>query len=929
MRVGEGKETDEFKQKSSFIGMPSPTDVANALDSTRMEALVTDSVSSIDDRPPISERPAVDTLGINWCNHSLYHGAVYGVVWGDEPISDVNSELDAAIGVDQEEALAALVSTELQEDNNKEDDERREIEKYLVGFTHNLLGELNSLDGLDRFEKARHKMTFHPVDSGILFDYVQEEIQREWLPDNRISETVMAAMKKDKLYSQSDAARGGLGRLFGKSKTSADLKSPLHTLGKYDSSVMEKESSERVGKVTAYGAPRYYETKDPVLILSNERVSTRPAKEGKYHSEGKTRVRTEADLKQNFADLQSARSIETKISLPDWLPQEIPLLLREFAMLSVLITSDKEQFQSYNRGENQQLFDSQETMSSHVAIQPWSQPWLPILADVEVTYTSQTEGWALGEVDYERDETDLIPETEPITMTFSQRLPLTRSIGNVVASHIRRFLDEEADLDEQVAMNGVLDSDEELQFEQLINSFENRDLHTVTLSGIDDEINGFSEDLPMRSGTLQINKLSLVDAYGQVDTIRPEGLLVAEGSNPPAVSIGISLENENDDSGLMVLRPRLTKPARLDVCLLANDNDSKAANAAMGSVFGQEIASNPICGYLLPDHVEWAMEVFDSKGESCGQLRVAERDWSLGGIQKGKLAWDNAPGADGVMGALPASGNEHLDKLLNAMYEIGLVDEQEEGISHSGEGVLSAMLRSIDVTTWHNDPFGNGGGGHPSFFMGRPVAVVRASLRLQVEGGSVELNDKERAHKFQIRLGSIAREIDGLLGYFVNDNYKRFHAVYPLDSNGQPEFPDSHSIDHPYVVFDPTIDVLPEKTIHLTLLMNPQSAFHITSGFLPQKEITLLRDHWEDAVARIAPTFKIGPVLVDPSSVRMPIDESRPSLSWSWIQRQTPSQWEESPIKRSDSLAGLPTLTTEAFEGWLKLDIDEQEEMTN
>ena len=110
MRVGEGKETDEFKQKSSFIGMPSPTDVANALESTRMEALVTDSVSSIDDRPPISERPAVDTLGINWCNHSLYHGAVYGVVWGDEPISDVNSELDAAIGVDQEEALAALVS---------------------------------------------------------------------------------------------------------------------------------------------------------------------------------------------------------------------------------------------------------------------------------------------------------------------------------------------------------------------------------------------------------------------------------------------------------------------------------------------------------------------------------------------------------------------------------------------------------------------------------------------------------------------------------------------------------------------------------------------------------------------------------------------------------------------------------------------------
>ena len=111
--------------------------------------------------------------------------------------------------------------------------------------------------------------------------------------------------------------------------------------------------------------------------------------------------------------------------------------------------------------------------------------------------------------------------------------------------------------------------------------------------------------------------------------------------------------------------------------------------------------------------------------------------------------------------------------------------------------------------------------------------------------------------------------------------------------------------------------------------MNPQSSVHVTSGFLPQKEITLLREHWEDAVSRIAPSFRVGPVLVDPSSIRMPIDDAKPNLKWSWTHRETPSDWMEAPIKRSDSLAGLPNGKMTAYEGWIKLDIDESQESGN
>ena len=68
--------------------------------------------------------------------------------------------------------------------------------------------------------------------------------------------------------------------------------------------------------------------------------------------------------------------------------------------------------------------------------------------------------------------------------------------------------------------------------------------------------------------------------------------------------------------------------------------------------------------------------------------------------------------------------------------------------------------------------------------------------------------------------------------------------------------------------------------------MNPQSALHITSGFLPQKQITLLREHWDVPVSKIAPTFKVGPVLVDPANIRMPIESANPVMNWEWLHRE-------------------------------------------
>ena len=138
------------------------------------------------------------------------------------------------------------------------------------------------------------------------------------------------------------------------------------------------------------------------------------------------------------------------------------------------------------------------------------------------------------------------------------------------------------------------------------------------------------------------------------------------------VRVGLSLETPDDSNNILLMKPRIPRGARLNLRLLSYDEDQAEANSG-SSVLALDPdddmippARSPVCGFLLPDHIEWAMEVFDHNGEAKGQLRVADRHWGHLGIQKGQLAWDIAPGLPSPVGELPDCGNIHLDRLLHS-----------------------------------------------------------------------------------------------------------------------------------------------------------------------------------------------------------------------------------------------------------------------
>ena len=54
--------------------------------------------------------------------------------------------------------------------------------------------------------------------------------------------------------------------------------------------------------------------------------------------------------------------------------------------------------------------------------------------------------------------------------------------------------------------------------------------------------------------------------------------------------------------------------------------------------------------------------------------------------------------------------------------------------------------------------------------------------------------------------------------------------------------------------------------------MHPAGKVHLTSGVLPRKALQLARDWVQPGLAVIAPSVRVGPVLVDADAIRLPKD---------------------------------------------------------
>jgi hypothetical protein len=432
----------------------------------------------------------------------------------------------------------------------------------------------------------------------------------------------------------------------------------------------------------------------------------------------------------------------------------------------------------------------------------------------------------------------------------------------------------------------------------------------------------------LRSGFLRILRLRLVDSFGQfVDLAGSSDTATAD---PTKLMHTEPLEVTGRPE-LLAMPPRFTSPARLWLRLMDASGGPDEARLATD----QQSGISPVCGYLMPNHLESALEFFGIDGANLGVVRPADDN---------SVLWEDAPGSSTAVGQSPLRSvpNTFLADVGDALIRWGTADAGEPALKDTA---LRGLLRVIDSTLWSVDPFGHQGDEHFSLLVGHPVVVMRALLRLELR----EPVDPSAAN-FQtvpVRLGALAQWQDGLLGYFVNDDYTKLYcsdaAAAGLARQIGPgtgflqqanltqgyfnqfaadisagETQGATPVKHPFIDTSGIVEIHPNQDVNLTLLVEPNTYIHATCGLLPRKEIGMHREWIRDALARLAPTFRFGPVLIDPKNIRMPV-ATELNGTWSWDHRVDVTTWSNDPVTNATQDAILSPDPPIGSEGWLQL----------
>ena len=595
-----------------------------------------------------------------------------------------------------------------------------------------------------------------------------------------------------------------------------------------------------------------------------------------------------------------------------------------------------------------------------VGVTVWSQPWDPLWLEWEVAVQANDHlvGWTLGQVDMDTDN----PAAGTTVKTFQGRTPLHTGTATTLEASIRTWLttEEQRDLNN----DGETDPATEEALRKIADGIGYLDVLTTMLDGFSARFLGLPVDafgvvrprnpdgsvqpptpvdIPqlLLTGVLQLQRARIVDTFGRTLDLPMSALHVPEREVVTEPSLGLAL------------RPRLLRPSRwlfrfVDPSLASvtpgvGNLASLSAEATIDEIDPSKMI-NPVAGFLLPDHMDDSLEAFDTGGQPLGQLMHEPFG--------GGVTWEIAPLRTGPADAGPSYGLSFAQQIVGLM-AAGMIaadarQRQGEVAPLEAESALSAFLRVVDTTLWTVDTFSQFGNEHIAGLVGRPIAVVRATLQLDIQDDLDQLQFTTPAQKvsraaayqgladraFSVHLGELTRSDDGLFGYFVDDDYSQFHVVDKAirDSafdvgpgksqlgqlGSTDQTPPRTPIDHPYIAPDTSLLVRPGQLIHLTLLMHPASRVYLTSGVLPRKYLQLARDWVAPGLAVISPSVRVGPVLVDPDKISLPKISSFPK-DQIWIRRDTPNTWKTDPILAATQTALFPTMPSDVQEGYIRI----------
>lgn len=617
---------------------------------------------------------------------------------------------------------------------------------------------------------------------------------------------------------------------------------------------------------------------------------------------------------------------------------------------------------------------------SPLGIEAWAQPWTPLFMSWQVTWyptpypaaanPGVLSDWRFNGLDYDWTGVSQFDHSKAVPLQGRSLLaPVsTKGLQKSIAALIP-LLDEKdpppQTAAEIVALNTTR-ANRAASLKRLQDILESADLLAQPLTGFHDQLTGFdrteyfdprgpgandllvksllgdvprmapivfrnrndvSRFFPVRAGHFRLEQLWIIDAFGQVfDPIAERGEIPASfapirgrgltavglaqlpeqsASDAPPTTVGLTPAasattnqqprlRQRTDTQMLQLPPRIVQPSRL-VFRFAREN----------------AAVSPMCGWLLPNHFDKSLTVYSADGTSLGATMFADS------VAANAIRWEPAVGSPAI-----TDPQQIADPDLQH-FVVSLLNKTNAGLA------FEDLLEAIDRTLWTVDPLGQRGNG-ASVLIGRPIAIVRAMLQLEMATSPLQdpyfdLQPAESPTRgftdiqFKVALGNIDLRDDGTLGFFDGADYSHFHAVHPIER------------DHPDYVIQPGDQPLtlrptwPEdpdrntKTRFVTLLVDPRGTVTASTGALPAKAVLLPTDFIEQSLQRLDVTFRVGPLLNEAATLRMPLPADIRG-GWSWIQESGVGIFANpATVEPASGLARLSGTPVHIREGWLKL----------
>lgn len=385
-------------------------------------------------------------------------------------------------------------------------------------------------------------------------------------------------------------------------------------------------------------------------------------------------------------------------------------------------------------------------------------------------------------------------------------------------------------------------------------------------------------------------------------------------------------ESSDPTQRMLKLAPRIIQDSMLNFRLTSNDGQN--------TDIYQADDGNPVCAWVVPNHLDRSLVFYAPDGSAWGEIYLS--------LQAGttyELVWSPDPVNPQAPQTIMDIPNTYIQQMLQALCKLP-----------DAADAFNGLIQTIDEALWTIIPGGQSGDLNLSVLVGRPLAIVRAKLTLQLRGLPFYNQDWQNTfsggipsdsttpvpigavdggifnYKWPVRLGSQVLRSDGLIGYYMDNpgapsnNFSVFNTVnLPADVQNsylaQIGGENNNYLNLRFI--DDTVtnpDPQSFQSCSITMLVDPRCSINAFTGLLPVVNLGIPTQFTKKAFQTMSYLFRSGPFLTSPDAVRIP-QPAENQGTWSWFDNVLGTS---TNISRADGKVQFATTPPLVKEGWMK-----------